>query len=532
MHGKAKAVSFKTTLLAVFSPLHTTLHGEFAAAAPPPLLARNDNIGIPPSTKATNNLQQYPVLTNVNMNTVRDLKRDSVSSTTSTAANVDAASSISLGSKHSRDSSNATSSTGTAPTGTLTTSNGGDGGEYLSKSWEVPDIVYSAQEGGPWSQSWDGADEEDSTFTGQTVVIEQAPKEKKKKRYPDGLVWPCRATQLVPDMSNLFEGEVVFYDGEFFHAKLRCLVTGVTFFKQILGRGAVIDSAGRKVYDVYPAYPSEGKFTKHYEILEKRFPPDRYSVELPDTWFENGAQPASEVEANLKMIFRNRPVVMHDHRGDTTAFLYETADSVFHDNGATIVDMQALLAGRVPGANSYDRPSLADCCTILLGENPQDDGNHDPVKDAGATRKLWMLLNPDYDRAAEEAKVRATGWTPPVYPVQIPFNERPEQRGGRRRGGANEGASRGGRGGRRGRGKGGEVRRGESSKSNGKHTSNYVSETSTRDNGIYSTPRGNSSMSGHRGQRGGTARGRGRGYGAAPSGFKLDDGDFPALGLK
>ncbi|KAK4621885.1 hypothetical protein CLAFUW4_07248 [Fulvia fulva] len=333
---------------------------------------------------------------------------------------MDESSSVGSVGKHSRGSSTATSSNDTAASSVSGAVNTKDDGTSFNKPWEVsksPDAtaIYS-----PWSDEWTDAAMGASTFPQQIESIQEAPKKEKKKSYGPDIVWICRATQLVPLMHLLFPGEPVFYDGEFVHFKLRILATGIIIFKQVLGRGAVVNSAGKPIYDVYPSYPSKGKFTKHYEILEKRFAPSKYMVELPDTWFENGAQPASEVEAELRVIFHGRPVVMHDHRGDTTAFLYETANSIMHDNGATIVDTQQLYAGAIPDAGDPSQPSLAKTCKFILGEDPQADGNHSPVKDADGVRKLWLALNPDYNRAAELAKLHATGWTPQRYPRQIP----------------------------------------------------------------------------------------------------------------
>ncbi|KAK5119819.1 hypothetical protein LTR85_007145 [Meristemomyces frigidus] len=197
----------------------------------------------------------------------------------------------------------------------------------------------------------------------------------------------CRATQTTPRFDLLLPGEPVALDIEF----QTYLPIGSPKWIQRLGRPTLRNTRGHTILDVYCYYPTE-------KGVKKGTPPKRFNVAWPDLMKQHGAKPAQTVEKWIATIVKDRTVVVHDRRGDLTAFQYE--QEAFKDS--KIVDTQAVYSHLTRSR----RPGLALCAEEELGIIIQED-SHSPVEDADATMQLFLKRYPDaFDHKAAQAKVR------------------------------------------------------------------------------------------------------------------------------
>jgi RNA exonuclease 4 len=199
-------------------------------------------------------------------------------------------------------------------------------------------------------------------------------------------------------MELLTPGEPIGFDAEFQDV----LRPGQEKWKHRLGWVAVVNTKLETILDVFVAYDRE-------ENTVKKYPPSRFGVGLDDLLFHNGAVRAEVVEKWLTEIFADRPVVMHDQRGDTSAFEHEDAFA-----RAQVFDTQAMYGGRT---------GLGNLTSEVLGRQVQVGGKHTPTEDAIATMELFLLKHP-YDRVAEKAKLAAQGLPTTSKPINISGHER------------------------------------------------------------------------------------------------------------
>ncbi|KAK6383147.1 hypothetical protein LTR65_010430 [Meristemomyces frigidus] len=170
----------------------------------------------------------------------------------------------------------------------------------------------------------------------------------------------CRATQTTPRFDLLLPGQPVALDIEF----QTYLPIGSPKWIQRLGRVALINTQRQTILDVYCYYPNE-------QGVRKDVPPRRFNVSRADLMKQHGAMHAQTVEKWVAEIVKRRTVVVHDGRGDLTAFQYEK--DAFKDS--KIVDTQQI---GLP-----------------------------PVEDDDATMLLFLKRFPNaFDHEAAQAKVR------------------------------------------------------------------------------------------------------------------------------
>lgn len=204
--------------------------------------------------------------------------------------------------------------------------------------------------------------------------------------------WTCRATQATIRFDLVLPGEPLAFDAEFQTYR----DAGQEKFKHRLCRFALVNTLGQVVVDFYVCYPQKAGTIK-------RCPPKRFMVEPPDLLIKNGAVPGHKAEAQLKRLMKDRPIVVHDKRGETTTLFFEDCKDAFSaSNGVKLYDTQELYSH----LQSDGTPALSTVYQLTTGKAIQKGDIHIPVEDSQATMELFKLKYP-YDRAAEKNKVDA-----------------------------------------------------------------------------------------------------------------------------
>ncbi|EMC94284.1 hypothetical protein BAUCODRAFT_150470 [Baudoinia panamericana UAMH 10762] len=217
------------------------------------------------------------------------------------------------------------------------------------------------------------------------IVVKAVDLEVSAKQSTSQLTTPGRATQTSPLYHKLIKGEPVFLDIEFQKYK----IDGELKQKHRIGRVTCLNTAGETVLDADAIYPREANIKKCWQ-------PAEFGVTAQGLLFENGGVAAHKVEGWVANIVKNRTVVVHGGTHDLTSFYYKGYDVW---TKSTMVDTQDIYSG----LRGRSRPGLDICASVELGISLRKGGEHCPVEDADATRRLYLKAYP-YDRRVEVEK--------------------------------------------------------------------------------------------------------------------------------
>jgi RNA exonuclease 4 len=170
---------------------------------------------------------------------------------------------------------------------------------------------------------------------------------------------------------------------------------------QVLGRVSVVNYEGQTIFDTFVCYPEPIIITNTDEKFS--------GIGRDDIDPENGAQPFSEVQAQLIEILHDRIVIGHDIQKDLKVI---SMDLPCHIPGfqrvprlappvtfkVTVRDTQKYSGyRRYANLGAHQGPSLKNLALAILGR-PIKQGRVSSVEDAVATMEVYRYAEVDIDR--------------------------------------------------------------------------------------------------------------------------------------
>lgn len=135
------------------------------------------------------------------------------------------------------------------------------------------------------------------------------------------------------------------------------------------------NTRGDRIYDVFASYPDAND-----DSVQKKLPGAwrKLGVYWSDLKPKNGARPSAEVLENVGNIIAGRTIIGHGMSGDREAL----PQSVW-SRASNIFDTQSI----------YGQKGLRGLAEAELGMEIQTE-EHDPLEDAQATMRLYLLNHP------------------------------------------------------------------------------------------------------------------------------------------
>jgi len=170
---------------------------------------------------------------------------------------------------------------------------------------------------------------------------------------------------------------------------------------QVLGRVSVVNYEGETIFDTFVCYPKPINVTNTDEEFS--------GIGWSDIDPQNGAQPFSEVQAQLVELLRDRIVIGHDIEKDMKVISMDLPYHILRLQGVprlptpitfsmTVRDTQKYSGYRqYANHGAHQGPSLKNLAMKLLGR-PIKQGRVSSVEDAVATMEVYRNAEVDIDR--------------------------------------------------------------------------------------------------------------------------------------
>jgi RNA exonuclease 4 len=170
---------------------------------------------------------------------------------------------------------------------------------------------------------------------------------------------------------------------------------------QVLGRVSVVNYEGETIFDTFVCYPKPINITN----TDKEFS----GIDWNDIDLQNGAQPFSEVQAQLTELLRGRIAIGHDIQKDLKVISMDLPSHILWLQGVallltpvtfdmTVRDTQKFSRYRqYANRGAHQGPSLKNLALEVLGR-PIKQGRPSSVEDAIATMEVYRNAEVDIDQ--------------------------------------------------------------------------------------------------------------------------------------
>jgi len=170
---------------------------------------------------------------------------------------------------------------------------------------------------------------------------------------------------------------------------------------QVLGRVSVVNYEGETIFDTFVCYPKPINITN----TDKEFS----GIDWNDIDSQKGAQPFSEVQAQLTELLRGRIAIGHDIQKDLKVISMDLPSHILRLQGVALLPTPVTFDMTVRNTQKFSRyrqyanrgahqgPSLKNLALEVLGR-PIKQGRPSSVEDAIATMEVYRNAEVDIDQ--------------------------------------------------------------------------------------------------------------------------------------